>query len=85
MAKPIIASDINQVADILSGIGTLVAPHDIAGFVNALCACINADTLLLQKQGAVARDYVCRTCTWHMHVAKIIAATQSAESTRDTP
>lgn len=76
MAKPIIASEIAQVADILSGIGILVAPDNIQGFIDAAVELITKPTHERHMLGARARDYVIAHGTWHEQVKAIIATTQ---------
>ncbi|MBS1986348.1 glycosyltransferase [Candidatus Dependentiae bacterium] len=79
MAKPIIASDITQVADILSSIGILVDPSDTQAFVDAACQLMHEDTQTRETRGALGRQYVVMHGTWHEHVKAIISATQQAE------
>jgi glycosyltransferase involved in cell wall biosynthesis len=76
MAKPIIASDIAQVAHVLAGIGILVKPTDTQGFIDAAHTLITSPLQELERRGAMARSYVVKQCTWHEHVKEIIAVIQ---------
>ena len=82
MAKPIIASNIAQVAEMLSGIGLLVEPHDTNGFVDAACLVMNQEMHELQTRSYAARDYVIAHGTWHEHVKAIITATRTITDER---
>ncbi len=82
MAKPIIASNITQVADILTGIGILVESGDTQAFVDAACQLMHEDKQAREARGALGRKYVVAHGTWHEHVKTIIGATQQIEYER---
>lgn len=88
LAKPIIASDLGTIADIVcpavctasddskvidNQLGILVAPDDIAGFINAACALVDFYSLeQCERMGNNARNRVLENFTWSAHVAKIM-------------
>lgn len=78
MAKPIIASDIAQVADVLATIGTLVAPTDTQEFVDAACALMHRSQEERAALGKRARERVLERYTWHAHVGAIIQGAQDS-------
>lgn len=72
LAKPVIASRIGQVADIVSSAGgILVDPHDTDGFVHAACTLMH-DVSLRKQLGDDARNQACAHHTWLAHVETII-------------
>lgn len=82
MAKPIIASNIAQVCQILSGIALLVQPTDTQGFVDAADLLMKQTAAERNARGAAARAYVIAYCTWHEHVKAIITATRTVTDER---
>lgn len=88
MAKPIIASDLEQLAQIISPalrlhdiheihdeVGILVQPTDVAGFIKAACCVIDMqqnNALQLKRMGINAREKVLKEYTWNQHVHRIL-------------
>jgi len=83
MAKPIIASDIEQVAQVLhpawsmqgpvdDAVGILVPPHDARGFVDATCAIMQSPAAERAALGTNARVRVLERHTWDAHVRAIM-------------
>lgn len=86
MSKPIIASDLEQVAEIISPavkdlskqiiitdqVGILVDPLDVQGFIDACLLCVNMPESDRKKMGDNARKKAVDQYTWRSHVKKII-------------
>ncbi|HSW74126.1 MAG TPA: glycosyltransferase family 4 protein [Candidatus Limnocylindria bacterium] len=72
MGKPIIASDIEQVAEILKGIGTLVLPNDIQGFVQAACVLVDEEPDHRLQRGNQVRAQAIARHQWKHHVQRCI-------------
>jgi len=91
MAKPIIASDIEQLADIIKpavrthdeihteSIGFLVSPQDIDGFVTVATNVIDTDPQLLHHMGTRSRNKAVANYTWRTHVENIVRACEQWE------
>ena len=75
MGKAIIASDMDQMAEILDNrkSALLTAPGDIKALINALSE-LTDNKSLREKLGERAREVVCREYTWEKHVKKIYQA-----------
>lgn len=72
MGKPIIASDVDQLRDIVdTTFGYLVHPHDVQGFVHAACALIKKHKAEQSKMGSCARDRAIARFSWQKHVDQI--------------
>lgn len=80
MAKPIIASDLEQVAQVLKGIGILVTPGDVQGFVQAAVQCMSLDSHERSMLGQRAREEVIAKYQWKSHVERIIAAKDKSDA-----
>ncbi len=73
MAKPIIASDLEQVAEVIQpASGILVKPKNIDGFVQAAVLLIDEDNKKRSEKGKYARSTVIKKYTWDAHVQRII-------------
>jgi len=89
MAKPIIASDLEQLSEILSPavkwsggslpknitneLAIVIPPKDVEGFVKAACQLAAADSSLSAAIGENARKKALQDHTWHEHVRIITA------------
>jgi glycosyltransferase involved in cell wall biosynthesis len=62
-AKPIVASDLDQIGDVLRGVGVLVRPGDPDDLVRGLREALDHPEL-----GAAARERVLERYTWRHHV-----------------
>ncbi len=87
-AKPIIASDIGQIADIIKpairineindeekyvqAYGFLIQPKNEVDFVKAACKLINLDKNISKKIGSNARNRTINEYSWEKHVSKIL-------------
>jgi glycosyltransferase involved in cell wall biosynthesis len=81
MGKPIIASDLEQLGELLypavrgdsdvTGVGFLIAPEDVKGFVQAAFKLIAMDETIYTVIGKNARLKVEEKYTWLKHVQKI--------------
>ena len=73
MAKPIIASDLEQLTDIVKADGgILVKPGDKRGFVLAAQSLLKKDKHALDAMGECARKRVIERYTWDIHVQHIL-------------
>lgn len=69
MGKPIIASDVDQLRDIINpDIGFLVPPDDVEGFVLAACALMERDQQEQRSMGNRARGTAMQRHSWQNHV-----------------
>lgn len=88
LAKPVIASDLEQVAQIIApaykkqqeqwitaanACGLLVDSNDVDGFVQAILMVTCWSEEERRAMGLQAREKIAREYTWHHHVRKIIA------------
>lgn len=72
MAKPIIASDVDQLRDIINErFGYCVAPDDVQGFVRAACMLIQHDISEQKQMGDYARASAIKQFSWKTHVDRI--------------
>lgn len=72
MGKPIIASDVDQLRDIIdTTIGFLVPPDDVNGFVKAAGELMERDQQEQQSMGDQARHRAVERHSWHHHVRAI--------------
>ena len=79
MGKPIIASRVPQVEDIVTpDVGILVSPTDTAGFAAACVQLIGADEHMRTGLGNAARQRAVAHYTWDAHVHKIISCMEQA-------
>jgi glycosyltransferase involved in cell wall biosynthesis len=90
LAKPVIASDIEQLADVISpaikmtetdsvmappsATGVLVRPDDTQGFVAAVSLVLSMEDRERKQLGANAREKIVKHYTWRQHTQKIIDA-----------
>ena len=86
LGKPIIASDLEQLSELLypalkiknyecfmgKEVGVLVPPEDLQGFVDAACELIDLDKKSQTVLGLNARKKVERNYSWVKHVEKIV-------------
>lgn len=86
LGKPVIVSDLEQLAEVVAPaiktgqrcdvvanqVGLTVPPGDVAGFVGAVHAMVNADEASREKLGANARAKVLREYTWQKYVERIM-------------
>jgi glycosyltransferase involved in cell wall biosynthesis len=73
MAKPIIASDIEQLAELLHAqreVHLLIEPNDIEGFVQAILHVITMHPLQREQIGNVLQEQVKQNFTWKIHVER---------------
>lgn len=77
MGKGIVASDLDQMSEILENERTalLVEPNNVEDVAKAIMRLAN-DYDLRQKLGRNARDEVCSKYTWRMHTKRIVEALQ---------
>ena len=70
MAKPIIASDIEQLSEVLKDDAQhlLVQPHDYAGFVDAALRCMDMSADDRDALGSKLQQCVQKKYTWQAHV-----------------
>ena len=75
MEKPIIASDLDQIGDLLSHMDTayMVEPANVLALANSMNELINNEALR-KKLGEGAKELVLANYTWKKHVEKIIKA-----------
>jgi len=86
LGKPIIASDLEQLSELLfpavkagaievSGkeVGILVQPEDVQGFVDAACMLVELDVRKTKILGSNARKKAKENYSWSTHVEKIIS------------
>lgn len=66
-AKPIVASDLDQIGDVLQGVAVLVRPGDPDDLVRGL-----REALERPELGAAARERVLERYTWHHHVDAVL-------------
>lgn len=92
MAKPIIASDLEQVGSVMTPaftinslstivnkeIGIKVQPHDVQGFCKAVLFLAECSTQMLQRMGANAREKALHNYTWNNHVHNIFNFTHTS-------
>jgi glycosyltransferase involved in cell wall biosynthesis len=72
MGKPIIASDVDQLRDIINPhIGFLIPPDDVDGFVSAACTLMERDQQEQQNMGNRARGTAVQRHSWQHHVCTI--------------
>jgi glycosyltransferase involved in cell wall biosynthesis len=86
LAKPIIASDLEQLSEIIAPAlkkdslnkkitkqaGILIAPDDIKGFIDAACFLMETPENNRTYLGAQAREKILENYTWQQHTKKII-------------
>jgi len=75
LGKPIIASDLEQVGDVLrnNSFGSLLQPYDIKGFVDAALNILDTDATTLIDTGYKARAHAITKYSWKQHSANIIS------------
>ena len=75
MGKGIVASDLDQMSEILRDGETalLIEPNNIEAVADAMHKLVN-NKELREKLGRNAREEVCKNYTWKMHTQKIIDA-----------
>jgi glycosyltransferase involved in cell wall biosynthesis len=93
MAKPIIASDLDQVAEIIhpafipfdldkllqitDEVGFVVAPTETQQFIKAACKLVDLPIEDRKKMGENARSKALKNYDWNMHVEKIFLHIQN--------
>ncbi len=74
LEKPVIASDIGQLAEILKPeCGILVPSADAGRFVDAITHLATKDVFEKKRMGKCARDEIINNYSWQQHVARISA------------
>jgi glycosyltransferase involved in cell wall biosynthesis len=70
--KPIVASDLDQIGDVLrDGLAVLVRPGDAHDLARGLRT-IASDEEKRRELGTLARDRVLERYTWHHHVVAVL-------------
>ena len=72
MGKPIIASNVDQLCDIVEpSFGYLLSPDNVDGFVDAACDLMRQDMAVQKSMGHYAREAAIRKFSWAQHVSHI--------------